>query len=123
MLLKYLFIVAGGLSLIVGIVGIFLPLLPTTPFLLLSGFFFSKGSEKFHNWLVNHKYLGPPIQDWKKNGVIRLKHKLLATIMLMISAVYILPKANIPLFGKLGFLFFSLSVLIFIWTRPSLPKV
>jgi len=120
--LKYLYITLGGVFVFLGIIGIFLPLLPTTPFLILAGFFFSKGSDKFHNWLLNHKFLGPPIQDWKVNGVIRLKHKFLATIMLLISAIYIFPKEQIPIIGKLSFFTFAACVLIFIWSRPSNPK-
>jgi uncharacterized membrane protein YbaN (DUF454 family) len=118
-MLSWLFNGLGGFFLLLGVAGIFLPLLPTTPFLLLSGFFFSKGSPRFHTWLMNHKHLGPPIQDWKRKGVIRKPTKLLASTMLLISALVILPKATVPTIGKISFSFVAIGVLVFIWTRPS----
>lgn len=120
-LVKWTFNLFGGAFLVLGIAGIFLPLLPATPFLLLAGFCFSKGSGHFHHWLINHKILGPPIRDWKYHGVIRRSSKLLATTMLGISALWILPKETIPLMGKSAFSLFSSLILIFIWTRPSQP--
>lgn len=116
---NWLFTILGGVSLLLGVAGIFLPLLPATPFLLLAGFFFGRGSPKFHQWLVNHKHLGVPIRDWENRGVIRRPTKVIATSMLAFSAVYIYPNVNIPLFGKIGFSVVATGVLIFIWTRPS----
>ncbi|MDR2626822.1 MAG: YbaN family protein, partial [Dysgonamonadaceae bacterium] len=56
--MKYVFISFGFLSLALGILGIFLPLLPTTPFLLLSAFLFARSSQRLYNWLLNHRILG-----------------------------------------------------------------
>ncbi len=109
----------GGFFLLLGIAGVILPLLPATPFLLLSGFFFSKGSPKFHHWLLNHQYFGPPIRDWEQRGVIRKSNKFLASLMLAVSAVVMLPNPKIPLAGKVSFALLAISILFFIWTRPS----
>lgn len=117
--LHWIFNGLGGFFLLLGVAGIFLPLLPATPFLLLAGFFFSKGSPHFHSWLLNHKYLGPPIKDWERRGVIRKPTKILATSMLLASALVVFPKATIPLIGKVSFLIIAVGVLSFIWTRPS----
>ena len=57
----------GCLCVILGVVGIFLPLLPTTPFLLLAAWLFSRSSTRFHNWLINHPKLGSFITAWQ-NG-------------------------------------------------------
>ena len=70
---KIILLAFGHLFLVLGIIGAFLPVLPTTPFLLLAAFFYSKSSDKIHNWLMNHKYLGPPLKDWHERGVIGLK--------------------------------------------------
>ncbi|MDR2840025.1 MAG: YbaN family protein, partial [Paludibacter sp.] len=56
--MKLLFIILGLISLALGIIGIFLPLLPTTPFLLLSAALFARGSQRLYNWLINHRVLG-----------------------------------------------------------------
>ena len=118
-LVRNLFLFCGIIFLIIGVIGIFIPLLPTTPFLLLTALCFNKGSEKFHNWLVHHKYFGPPIQDWRKRHVIRVRYKILATTMMMASWVMVIMRETIPLLGKMAFSAFLISLIIFIWTRKS----
>ena len=116
---RYIYLAFGWLFLIIGIIGIVVPLLPTTPFLILTAFCFSKGSERMHMWLLNHKVFGPPINEWNQKGVIRRKYKILATTMLTLSALFIYPRESIPNWGKIGFSISFISVMIFIWTRPS----
>jgi len=116
---KILFILLGSFSLALGVLGIFLPLLPTTPFLLLAAWCFSKGSEKFHSWLLQHRILGPPILDWKKNRAIKVKYKVLATLMISITCVVIYMKTTIPLMGKTAYFSFVFMILLFIWSRKS----
>lgn len=109
----------GSVSLLLGIIGIFLPLLPTTPFLLLSALCFAKGSPRVHRWLLEHPRLGPPILDWQTRGVIRLRYKWTATLMLGLSALWIFVFATVPTFGRWGFSLVSIAVLTFLWTRKS----
>ena len=116
---KTFFLVLGSFFVLVGFIGIFLPLLPTTPFLLLAAICYERGSDKFHGWLLNHKYFGPPIQDWQKNKVIRIQYKILATSMMLLSAAFLLPKPTIPLIGKASYSIFMLAMLSYIWTRKS----
>lgn len=116
---RYVYLTLGWLFLVIGIIGIVVPLLPTTPFLLLTAFFFSKGSERMHLWLMNHRTFGPPIDEWNRKGMIRTKYKLIATTMLTLSALFIYPRESIPMWGKIGFSISFVSVMIFIWTRPS----
>ena len=66
-----LFLTLGYVSLGLGIIGLLLPVLPTTPFILLAAFAFSKSSEKLHGWLLNHRLYGPLITNWQRHGVIR----------------------------------------------------
>ena len=63
--MKTLYIALGTLSLALGILGIFLPLLPTTPFLLLTAALYFKSSPRLYNWLLNHKHLGPYIRNFR----------------------------------------------------------
>lgn len=72
-----------------------------------------------HMWLLNHKILGPPINEWNTKGIIRLKFKLLTTTMITLSALFVYPNHYIPLAGKIGFSLSYLLVMLFIWTRPS----
>ncbi len=107
----------GVLSLALGIAGIFLPILPTTPFLLLTAFCFSKGSPRLHAWLLNHKQFGPVIVDWQTRHVIRLPVKILATFLLLPTVL--LAFSDRPLALKVALLALVVGVLTFIWTKKS----
>jgi uncharacterized protein len=76
--MRVFWIILGLLSLGLGTVGAFLPLLPTVPFLLLAAYSFSKSSERLHYWLINHRVLGPPIIAWRDGGVIGPRAKFMA---------------------------------------------
>jgi len=118
-LVRKILLLCAFASLIVGVIGIFVPLLPTTPFLILAAFCFDKSSKKFHSWLLNHKYLGPPIQDWQKKHVIRVPYKLLATFIMLVSWIVVMQKTTVPLLGKWALSLCLLVTGIFIWTRNS----
>lgn len=120
-LTRYFFVGAGVFFLLLGIIGIFVPLLPTTPFLILTAYCFNKGSSKFHSWLIHHRVFGPPITDWQKSRVIKSKYKVLATGMLLLSTSVIVTKENIPFAGKITFGIFVAAALAFIWSQKSRP--
>jgi len=82
-----LWLAAGALSLVAGFIGIFLPLLPTTPFVLLAAWCFSRGSARWERWLVNHPRLGPMVRDWREHRAVPLRAKQLATVMMAISSL------------------------------------
>lgn len=84
---RLLWLVAGVLSLLVGFVGIFLPLLPTAPLILLAAFCFSRGSERLEAWMLNHRRFGPLIHDWRRNRAVPLRAKQFATVMMAASAI------------------------------------
>jgi uncharacterized membrane protein YbaN (DUF454 family) len=116
---RTILIISGFLSLAIGVVGIFVPLLPTTPFVLLAAFCFSKSSERLHHWLVHHPRLGPIISDWEQNGVIRLRIKIIATLTMVLLVSYPLLFMAFPILLKIIVVLSIVGVLIFIWTRPS----
>ncbi|MBC7538372.1 MAG: YbaN family protein [Bacteriovorax sp.] len=109
----------GHLFLVLGIIGAFLPVIPTTPFLLVAVFCYSKSSSKLHEWILNHKYLGPPLNDWEKNGVIGLKAKVLATFMLSLVIIFRIPFLKVALVIRIIAIVILILVLVFIWSRPS----
>lgn len=76
--MKILFVIFGIISLALGVLGIFLPLLPTTPFLLLSATLFARSSDKLYNWLINHKRLGEYIRSFREDKAIPLKVKVIS---------------------------------------------
>ncbi|WOB07941.1 YbaN family protein [Piscinibacter gummiphilus] len=83
---RLLWMLAGLVSLVVGFIGIFLPLLPTTPFVLLAAFCFSRGSKRMEAWLVSHPRFGPMVHAWRRNRAVPLRAKQLATVMMAASA-------------------------------------
>jgi ATP-binding cassette, subfamily C, bacterial CydD len=80
-IIKVLYITLGFVFTTLGAIGVVLPLLPTTPFLLLAGFFFLKSSNRLHLWLMNHPKLGPGIQRIREGKGIPLKTKIISTSM------------------------------------------
>jgi len=104
-LLRYTLLTAGSFSVGLAILGIVLPLLPTTPFLLLAAACFYKSSPRFYNWLINNKLFGKYIRDYKDKKGVPLKVKIFALLfmwsVLLFSALYFVPYlwVQILLFG------------------------
>ena len=80
--MKYVYLFIGSLSLILGVIGIFLPILPTTPFLLLSAALFFRSSPRAYDWLLTHKYLGPYIRSFREDRMIPLRAKIISISLL-----------------------------------------
>ncbi|MBC8357371.1 MAG: YbaN family protein [Candidatus Aminicenantes bacterium] len=81
-------ILAGNFFVALGILGIFLPLLPTTPFLLLAAACYIRSSERFYNWLMNNKWLGNYIKNYREKKGIPLKVKVLSLSFLWLTIGY-----------------------------------
>ncbi|MEM7289957.1 MAG: YbaN family protein [Pseudomonadota bacterium] len=81
---RSLWALAGAVALILGAIGVVLPLLPTTPFVILSAFAFSKSIPGMQRWLENSRLFGPAIKDWNKNGAIAPKYKFAAMVMMLL---------------------------------------
>lgn len=119
---RILFLTGGWLSLILGAIGVFLPILPTTPFLILAAFCFSRSSRRVHQWLLSQKLFGPLIQAWEEHGVIPFRAKCLSTTMMLLLISYPMLFMQIPVLGKTLMGLSIVCVLIYIWTRPSVPR-
>ncbi len=85
---KALLIVAGTISLALGAIGIVLPILPTTPFLLLSAACYCRSSDRLYHWLLNNKWFGEYIKNYREGRGIPLKTKILAVTVLWITIFY-----------------------------------
>jgi len=82
---RALFFVAGILALGFGIAGIFLPVLPTTPLVLLAAACFARSYRPFHEWLLAHRKFGPMIHEWQVHGSIPYRTKITAIVMMTVS--------------------------------------
>ena len=86
--MKKIFVILGSLALALGIVGIFVPLLPTTPLLLLAAALYFKGSPKLYEWLINHPYLGEYIRNFREYRAIPLKAKIVSISLIWLTIGY-----------------------------------
>ena len=103
----------------IGFVGLVVPLLPTTPFLILAAACYSRGSERFERWLVHHPRFGRGVRDWREHGVISSRAKAIATVGILASLT--IPLVTLSLPWKLAAATLVAAALLFIHTRPSRP--
>ena len=115
--LRWIWLVGGFVCLLTGIIGIVLPLLPTTPFVLLAAFCFSRGSARFEQWLLQHPRFGPMVRDWRANRAVPLRAKQLATVTMVLgagAAWWVLPLKLCWIPGA-----FCTVVAIWLWRLPT----
>lgn len=116
--MRYVWASLGLVCVALAIIGVFLPLLPTVPFLLLASFLFARSSSRLHYWLLSHRTFGPMIEDWNRSGAIRRPAKQLATLSIAvvfgISLVFGVPSHVLIIQAVV-----LSAVLLFIWTRPN----
>lgn len=110
----------GAVSLVLGVIGIFLPLLPTTPFVLLSAACWMRASPRLHRWLRGHPRFGPMVVGWERQHALPLRLKLLALVTMnasIIASVILMPPR--PWLQAL-LLLIAVSVSIYLLRLPTL---
>lgn len=116
---RILLIIIGSLSLGLGIIGIFLPVLPTTPFLLLALACYLRSNKKLYNFILTNKYMGPYVKDYVSGNGIPMKMKRRAIFILWLtigfSAVFIVKDILV----RIILLIIASMVSFYIWTRKS----
>ncbi|MFO7676881.1 MAG: YbaN family protein [Thermoplasmatota archaeon] len=84
-IIRCLLTIAGTISLVFGVIGIFLPILPTTPFLLLAAACYARSSQRFYNWLMNNRLFGNYIKNYHEGRGVPLKFKIFTISLLWIT--------------------------------------
>ena len=115
---RFLWLILGLLFTGLGIVGAFLPVMPTTVFLLIAAFFFARSSPKFYNWLLNNRTFGPLIRDWRAGLGLPLRAKILAVSLVGLSvgsSALIVPLTWV----KVLLVLIGLGVCAYLLTRPT----
>ena len=112
-----LYLTGGFVALALGALGIFLPLLPTVPFMILAAFFFARSSPALEARLLDHQHFGPHIRRWRERGAISRRGKRAALAAFAFSAMLALFLAPFPWF--LVPLTAALIGGTWIWTRPE----
>lgn len=110
--------VAGWVCLVVGAVGVVLPLIPGTLFLIIAAACFTRSSPRFEAWLLGHPRFGPPVRQWRETGSIPRYAKAFAVASLAVSWLIMLRTAA-PSFVKIGCAILFCAVALYIVTRPE----
>lgn len=110
--------VIAAVSLLLGLIGIPLPGLPTVPFVLLSAWAAGKGWPSLEQKLLLHPTLGPPLQRWRSHGIVPRKAKVLASMMMLLSIILI-QFSSAPLYLRIGIPLLLICVAIWLWRRPE----
>lgn len=120
--LKYALMAFGWLNVGLGVIGIVVPGLPTTPFLLLAAWAFSRSSRRFQVWLYSHRILGPPVRHWREHRAISRRAKVASLVMMASSVVVVWAMRPSGSLAPLILLAIVVPVGVYIATRPSGPR-
>lgn len=116
-----IYVTLAAISFALGVIGLFLPVMPTTCFMLAAVWLASKGSPRFANWIRNHPRFGPPIQSWERERAIPKHAKIMAVVMLSVSCAII--AFTVPHWAvKIGLIVGLAGLAVWIVTRP-LPSL
>lgn len=117
---KICLVIAGMFFVVLGSLGIFLPLLPTTPFLVLAAMCFARSSERFYHWLLNNKWFGDYIKNYREGRGISLKQKVIAISSLILTIGYSCIFVLDHIVGKIILLLILAGLSIYILRLPVL---
>lgn len=119
--MRPLLFVLGCLLFGLGFVGMFVPVLPTTPLMLLALWCFARSSQRFHDWLYTHRVFGPPLQQYRRHRVIPVVAKSTAIVFMAASLVYLFVFLQIAVWVKVLVTALMALGAWFILSRPSFP--
>ncbi len=114
---RWLWLVLAYLFLLLGLIGVVLPGLPTTPFILLAAFAAARGSHKLRRWLHDHRVFGPMVVNWQRQGAVSMRAKLTATVTMVLCSLIMFASAPKLWMSATG-TGIMLVVGIWLWLRP-----
>lgn len=114
-----LLLIIGWLSLAIGIVGLVVPLLPTTPLLLISAWCFSRSSQRLHGWLINNRHVGHLLRRWEEEGTIERHIKRRAILTVLLGFTLTLAVAPLELPFVIALILLALMIMLIIYRLPE----
>ena len=114
-------IILAYFFLVLAIVGMFIPGLPTVPFLLLTAWFAARGSERLHSWLYAHPHLGKLLIDWEQQGAVSRTSKVIAVFMLITSWIVMYHRLD-NVWGLIGLAVIFIAIATYLVSRPEPNK-
>ncbi|MBS3906707.1 MAG: YbaN family protein [Syntrophaceae bacterium] len=121
-LIRKVLMAAGTVFVGIGVVGIFLPVLPTTPFLLLAGACYARSSERFYNWLLNHRWFGKYIRPYREGKGIPLKGKALSISLIWLTTLFSVIFVVHSLIVRVILIVIAMGVTIYLLSLPTLRE-
>lgn len=118
-LVRALLWIAGSIALLLGLVGVFLPVLPTTPFILLAAACYARASEHFYRWLLKNPAFGPMIREWQQHRSIPYRTKRVAVGMMSLSIAVSIWVVSGRLWLQILLATIAVTVGIWLWRLPS----
>jgi uncharacterized membrane protein YbaN (DUF454 family) len=116
--LRWFFQAAALLFLLLGLIGVVVPGMPTTVFILLAAWAAARGSPRLHGWLMAHRLFGPMLRDWRNGGTVSRRAKWSATATMLPCAVLVVATARAPWLAALAIACMA-GVLAWLWRRPE----
>ena len=120
--MRYLLIGMGSVCVFLGVLGIFLPLLPTTPFLLLACALYAKSSKRFHTWLLNQKLLGKYIRDYTERRGLPIIYKIITLLFLWAAIALSIVFATDNLIVRIILLMLAITISLHILSLKTLKE-
>lgn len=117
---KVLLIILGSISLALGVIGIFVPLLPTTPLLLLAAALYFRSSPKLYDWLLNHPRLGTYIRNFREHRAIPLRVKIVSVSLVWLTMGYCITAVVEPLWLRIALALLATAITIHILSFKTL---
>ncbi len=117
-LTKSLLVVSGTICVVLGFIGMFFPILPTTPFLLLAAMAYARSSERFYHWLLTNRWFGEIIKNYREGKGVSLRLKILTLVLMWLSMGYVILIILTQLWAKIVLVIIGISVTIhLIWIK------
>lgn len=120
--MKVIYVLTGSVFLFLGVLGIFLPLLPTTPFLLLSAALYMRGSDRLYDWLLSRRIIGEYIRNFRETKAIPLKAKIVSVSMIWVTMFYCILLVINNVWLRLLLIGIALAVTVYIFNYRTLRK-
>lgn len=116
---RWTLLIIGTISVILGVIGLLLPIMPTTPFLIVAAACYARSSRKFYVWLVTNRWFGQQIRDWRAGKGIPLKSKIAATVVIAATFGTSIAVFVPYIWLKITMVVIATAVLIYIWRMPT----
>lgn len=117
--MKYLLIMFGSISVGLGVLGAFLPILPTTPFLLLAAACFARSSDRLYQRLLNDRVFGPMIVEWREHRSIPRRTKLVSIALIAVTMSLSITFAMPNVYGQVALALIGIATVTFLYRLPS----